>query len=150
MERSLEPLGRDNAAELAAALGEPVATWRRRAAGPPEWRNWLVRVDGEVVGYVQATLGDPTEIAWVVAERHRGHGHATAAAREVVAALDGDVIAHIDPANAASEAVARKLGMQPGPAREDGERRWEFRPPGLSSSALRATSHSVERGEDRP
>jgi RimJ/RimL family protein N-acetyltransferase len=135
VERSLEPLSRENAAELAAVLGEPEATWQRRAAGPPHWRNWLVRVDGEAVGYVQATGGDATEIAWVIAEPHRGRGHATAAARAVLAQLLGPVVAHIDPANAASEAVARRLGMTPGAARADGERRWSL---------------PVQGGEQRP
>ena len=124
MERSLEPLGPDNAAELAALLDEPVEDWARRAAAWPHWRNWIVRVDGIPVGYVQATLGEPTEIAWVIAESHRGQGHATAAARAALAEIEGPVIAHIDPANGASEAVARHLGMQPGATREDGERRW--------------------------
>ena len=134
MERSLEPLSEDNAAELAALLGEPLEDWARRAAGPPHWRNWIVRVDGVAVGYVQATLGDPTEIAWVIAEPHRGQGHATAAARAVLAEIQGSVIAHIDPANAASEAVARHLGMEPGATRADGERRWLL---------------AVQRGEQR-
>ena len=136
MERALEPLNTNNAAELAALLGEPVGPWLARATGPPIWRNWIVRVDGQATGYVQATLGDPTEIAWVIAAPYRRRGHATAAVRAMLAELDApQVIAHIDSANQASEAVARKLGMEPGPAREDGERRWSL---------------PVQSGEERP
>jgi RimJ/RimL family protein N-acetyltransferase len=133
---TLEPLRVEHAAELAAVADEPVAAFERRAAGPPHWRNWAVRAGGEIVGYVQATIGEEaTEVAWVIGERWRGRGYATAAARAMLAQLDAaEVIAHIDPANRPSQGVARKLGMVAGAARDDGEVRWSL---------------AVERGQQR-
>jgi RimJ/RimL family protein N-acetyltransferase len=144
---TLDRLDVHNARELAALTGESVAAWEHRAAQWPRWRNWIVRVDGEPVGFVQATHhGAATELAWVIGERFQRRGYATAAAEAMIAELGhGPFIAHIAPANRASQRVAERIGMRRGPARADGEERWEFRPAGLTSSAPRATSHPVER-----
>lgn len=126
----LEPLRVSHAAELAFVLGEDETELRvryaRQVAGPG-WHNWVLRVreSGAVVGYVQATeTGDEAELAWVVGADHRGAGLATEAARAVAAWLDRPAYAHVDPANLASQRVARRLGMTPGEARADGEVRW--------------------------
>ncbi|QDQ27119.1 GNAT family N-acetyltransferase [Chitinimonas arctica] len=99
-----------------------VGHWQLRGYG-----FWSVRekASGEIVG--QAGLMYPAdnpalEIGWLVERRHWGKGYASEAAQ---AALDHAfqvvraerVMAQIAPANTASRALARKLGM-----REDVER----------------------------
>jgi RimJ/RimL family protein N-acetyltransferase len=137
---ALEPLRVEHAAEMADVLGEPAralaAVYERRVAKGPRWRNWIVRVDGVAVGYVQATIADDaTEVAWVIGERWRGRGYATAAARAMLAELGAErVVAHIDEANVASQGVARALGMRPTAEWSAGERTWLL---------------AVQRGEQR-
>ncbi|MGY2810539.1 GNAT family N-acetyltransferase [Bradyrhizobium sp. USDA 4506] len=83
------------------------------------------------------------EVGWGIAKEHRGKGYAVEAAR---AAIDWvfdnftvDRIIHcIDPANAASQAVARRLGaVNEGPSQLEGDvvdiwvtsrQRWQRRP----------------------
>ncbi|MEU4571651.1 MULTISPECIES: GNAT family N-acetyltransferase [Nonomuraea] len=110
---------------------------RQVTGGPPgqQWHNWIIRVAGEAVGYVQATItheGRRAEIAWVVGERQQGHGYATEAARALVAWLDEHgvttVEAHIHPDHAASAAVARRAGLTPTGRFDDGERLWRRGP----------------------
>ena len=100
--------------------------------GTEEWFNWVVRgPDGAAVGTVQATVtggGTAAEIAWVIGTPWQGRGYATEAARALVEWLTAggvvDVVAHIHPDHAASEAVARRAGLSPTDAFQDGERRW--------------------------
>ena len=124
----LEAVSAVNAAELAAVVGDPASEWERRAERWPQWRNWIVRIDGVAVGFVQATTSDTeTEVAWVIAAPWRGRGYAAAAAQAMLAGLEADaVIAHIAPGNVASQGVARRLGMTPGAPRADGEVRWSL------------------------
>lgn len=126
----LEPLAVSHAAEMAPVLGEDElrlrARYARQVAGPG-WHNWVLRLrdGGEAVGYVQATeSGAEAELAWVLGAGHRGAGLATEAAAAVAVWLDRGIYAHVDPANVASQGVARRLGMTPGRARADGEIRW--------------------------
>ncbi len=68
-------------------------------------------------------LGDDSpEMTWTLwSADHAGHGYATEAARAVLdhlfAAGWPDILAHVEAANAASHAVARRLGGQPTGAR---------------------------------
>ena len=83
---------------------------------------WSVVVDGQVVGFAgihpwgQAWgPGGALEAGWRISRRFWGRGHATAAAAAAVdRARERDVprlVSMIQVGNAASEAVARKIGM---------------------------------------
>lgn len=152
MDLRLDPLRVDDAAEMAVVLADPAlyiviggrpptepelaGQYRRQvgcrsADGTEEWLNWVIRVDGGAVGYVQASVrtGGPTSIAWVVGTPWQGRGHATAAARLMLAELAGrgvtEVEAYILPGHRPSEAVAEHLGLVPtGQLDDDGEQRW--------------------------
>ena len=144
---TLEPITAAHADELAPVLddaalhaftgGEPLAreALRDRYArleGAEDWLNWAVRAAGQPVGYVQATVvGDVADVAWVIGTAHQGRGYAREAAAAMVAWLRGQgvttIAAAIHPAHAASNAVARHLGLEPGAPREDGEIRWVSR-----------------------
>lgn len=114
------------------------------------------RTSGRAVGVVQATVGATAgtstasvdtaatpydgaasaELAWVIGVPWQGRGYATEAATAVLDAVRGPasatgddatlVHAHIAPGNAASEAVARRLGLAPTSVVHDGEIRWEL------------------------
>ncbi|WP_432947853.1 GNAT family N-acetyltransferase [Kribbella sp. CA-253562] len=177
----LLPLRVEYAGEMAGVLsarelygfigGEPPSVeqltdrYRRQVAGsgrPGEhWLNWVISLDGVLVGYVQATVtGDEVEIAWVVGADWQGQGIAKEAAiglaewlrhsspaveRSVVGdsagrAVRGDagaasgngdlrIVAHVHPGHAASQAVARAVGLSAtGELDADGEELWVSRP----------------------
>ncbi|WP_143753134.1 GNAT family N-acetyltransferase, partial [Clavibacter michiganensis] len=71
------------------------------------------------------------EVAWLVGTAAQGSGAAAECAAAMVAWLREDgvgiVRANIHPDHAASEAVARRLGLAPTDERVDGEVRWESR-----------------------
>lgn len=126
--------------------GEPptsdqlVRRYTAQVTGPPagsveEWHNWIIRTvrGGPAVGYVQATVADGgrhAEIAWVVGAEFQGHGYASEAASAMVGALVGEgvaeIVAHIHPDHAASNAVASRVGLQPTERLVDGEREWRL------------------------
>jgi RimJ/RimL family protein N-acetyltransferase len=106
-------------------------------SGRPDelWRNWVVRVGAEPVGYVQATLtgtadGWAADIAWVIGSPWQGNGYAGEAARGLVAWLRSRgvavVAANIVPGHRASERVAATAGLTPTDAMVDGERVWRL------------------------
>jgi RimJ/RimL family protein N-acetyltransferase len=134
-----EPLGRD---ELRARYAR-LATGRS-PDGTQRWLNWTVRRrgSGDPVGTVQATVigiapDAVAEIAWVIGTAYQGRGFATEAAQAMAAWLGEHhtrrLIAHIHPDHAASQAVARAVGLSPTDTVVDGEVRWcrlpEPRPP---------------------
>jgi RimJ/RimL family protein N-acetyltransferase len=99
------------------------------------WLNWIVslRDSACAVGYVQATVeqasaGPEASIAWVIAPAFQGRGLATEAASAMVDWLStmgvDHLVAYVHPAHAASQAVARRLGLHPTSAIEDGEVCW--------------------------
>lgn len=101
------------------------------------WLNWIVRrrTDGVAVGFVQATIrgegtGVSADVAWVIGTKWQRQGFATEAASAMVAWLTdpvrrvATVTAHIHPGHAASEAVARRLDLEPTGEIEDGETVW--------------------------
>jgi len=102
--------------------------------GDAGWLNWVVRetATGRVTGYVQATVVDEqgwvADVAWVIGLEHQGRGLATEAAGAMVGWLAEhgvvDVRAHIHPGNAASDAVAGRLGLTPTGTVVDDEVRW--------------------------
>ena len=80
---------------------------------------------GETVGmagpYHPAPFPEP-EMCWLLtADKHDGKGYASAASRAVLRRLFADLgwttcVSYIDPANAPSQALARRLGALPDPA----------------------------------
>ncbi len=103
--------------------------------GEQGWLNWVLRLRsaGRLAGFVQATVtasdaGLAADLAWVVGARDQGQGLAGEAAAAAAAWLrDAGVVtltAHVGPANVPSAAVARRLGLAPGPVLDDGETLW--------------------------
>ncbi|MFG2820774.1 GNAT family N-acetyltransferase [Kitasatospora sp. NPDC048365] len=145
----LLPLRVEHAEEMAAVLADPAlyaftggepptveqlrARYERQTAGSPDpaeaWFNWVLRADGRLCGYVQATVrAAEAEVAWVVGTAWQGRGYAAEAARALVAALpEPTVVAHVHPDHTASAAVARAAGLLPTDRMLDGEARWELR-----------------------
>ncbi|MDQ0744941.1 RimJ/RimL family protein N-acetyltransferase [Clavibacter sp. B3I6] len=110
----------------------------RSPDGSARWLVWVIRVraSGRAAGFVQATVtGDAgarvAEVAWLVGTAAQGSGAAAECAAEVLAWLREDgvgiVRANIHPDHAASQAVARRLGLAPTDVRVEGEARWELR-----------------------
>ena len=105
----------------------------RSSDGIELWLNRIAVVGpGEqAVGYVQATVplgGSPAEIAWVIGVPWQGRGYARRAAALLVGELRDHgvegIVAHIHPDHAASQRVARGLGMAPTGLAVEGEVRW--------------------------
>jgi RimJ/RimL family protein N-acetyltransferase len=103
--------------------------------GRQGWLNWVLRLRDEarLVGFIQATLtwAEPAraaELAWLIGRADQGAGIATEAATAVIEWLHAlgitDLSAHIHPENAASAAVAKRLGLVATNAMKDGETRW--------------------------
>ena len=119
--------------DLAGRYGSQVLG--RSGDGVETWHNWIMRerATGEAVGFAQATVtsagaGARAELAWVVGTPWQGRGLAGEAATALVVAMTeagaAEVIAHIEPGHAASEAVARRIGLRPTDVVHDGEVRW--------------------------
>ena len=97
----------------------------RRAAGTPfGWWAAEVRESGVVAGSIALVTVDgssepdaPVEVAWALHPDAQGHGYATEGARGAIerghAAGLTEILALIDQANAPSQAVARRLGLEP-------------------------------------
>lgn len=110
----------------------------RSPDGTARWLVWILRErgSGRAAGFVQATVTDEgaaraAAVAWLVGTAAQGSGAAAECAGAMVAWLRGEgvgiVRADIHPDHAASEAVARRLGLAPTDVRVDGEVRWELR-----------------------
>jgi RimJ/RimL family protein N-acetyltransferase len=151
----LEPLRVADAAEMVQVLGAPelysyiggrpptlgelIEQYRRQVVGRSvdgreEWLNWIVRVDGTAVGYVQATVheGARAVVAWVIGLPWQGRGYATEAASELIALLWARgvrrVEAYIVPGHLGSERVAERVGLTPTGHLSEGEQLWLARP----------------------
>lgn len=148
----LDPLRVADAAEMVDVLADPglyaviggspptldelTEQYRRQVVGRSVdgrqvWLNWIVRVEGTAVGYVQATVhdGDRAVVAWVIGRPWQGRGYATEAGRELLALLAGRgvsrVEAYIAPGHTPSEQVAARLGLSAtGQLDPDGEQLW--------------------------
>ncbi|UNX55647.1 GNAT family N-acetyltransferase [Georgenia sp. TF02-10] len=99
--------------------------------GSDVWINYIVVLDAEPIGYVQAAIpvgGDVAEVAWVIGRPWQGNGYARRAAQILVEELDRRgvrvVMAHIHPNHTASQCIAEGLGMAPTGDIVDGEMRW--------------------------
>jgi RimJ/RimL family protein N-acetyltransferase len=114
----------------APSADELADRYRRQLAGlgrPDEyWLNWVISLDGVLVGYVQATVTDVAEVAWVVGKDWHRQGIAREAAIGLVGWLDGDrkIVAHVHPEHAASQAVAKAAGLSRTDQLDDGEEVW--------------------------
>lgn len=99
-----------------------------KGSGRPgeDWLNWVISLDGVLVGYVQATVTDVAEVAWVVGKDWHRRGIATEAAVGLVRWLGDDrkVVAHVHPEHAASQAVAEAAGLSRTDQVDDGEELW--------------------------
>ena len=149
----LEPLRVDHAEQMVSVLGdralydviggqpptleELVARYERQLAGPSRpnqaWLNWIVVVDDQSVGFVQATTTDDgtgtvADVGWVIGVSAQGRGLATEATAAAVAQLQAQGVttfsAHIADGHLASVGVARRLGFRPTEVVEGGERVW--------------------------
>lgn len=146
----LTPLDAADAAEMVAVLsdrdlytfmgGEPPTLdqlqelYRRQSAGSlrgdETWHNWVIRLDGSAIGYVQATvMGGVADLAWVVGSPWQGLGYGTEASKAMRDWLVGRGVArfsaHIHPDHTASNAVAVKLNLRPtGRVDDNGEMIW--------------------------
>lgn len=107
----------------------------RSEDGRQAWLSWVVRSarDGAALRYVQATVevgddGPVAHLAWVVGAPHQGAGVGRRAAAPVMAWLRSTgvscFVADVHPDHAASQAVARALGMRETGEVVDGEDRW--------------------------
>jgi len=147
----LEPLRVADAAEMVQVLGAPelysyiggrpptlgelTEQYRRQVLGRSvdgreEWLNWIVRVDGAAVGYVQATVheGARAVVAWVIGLPWQGRGYASAAATELVGLLRARGVrrieAYIVPGHVGSERVAERVGLAATGHLSEGEQMW--------------------------
>ena len=101
--------------------------------GSETWINLVVLLEPEhtPIGYVQATVPQdgPASIAWVVGRPWQGKGYATRAAELLIEHLESlsvqAFVADIHPDHAASQAIARRLGMELTDVVVDGEQRWQ-------------------------
>jgi RimJ/RimL family protein N-acetyltransferase len=132
MERDFEPWCRTHAdPETVRYLGgeimEPARVWRHMAGVIGHWQvrgygffSVEEKASGEWVGHVGPWYpgGWPgREVGWTIAREHWGKGFATEAARACLdyafGALGWDRVIHVIlPGNAASIAVARKVGSE--------------------------------------
>jgi RimJ/RimL family protein N-acetyltransferase len=135
----LEPLQPDHADGLFEALDDPLvgrfiggpdvstledlrARIRRLLAGPSDpraetWRNWVVRLDGTIIGRVEATLHDGVaEIGYVFGPRWWGQGYAGEVVAWLLVELRRDGVAEawatVDPANEPSARLLRRAGFE--------------------------------------
>jgi RimJ/RimL family protein N-acetyltransferase len=103
-------------------MTDRVEAMAERAAARPDYGLWPLelRLTGEVVGAVLLQplpgSGDVVEIGWHLNPEYWGHGYATEAGRGAVALAFGPrgldrVVAVVDPDNARSLAVCKRLGM---------------------------------------
>ena len=105
-----DPHSRELSAEV---LARTIA----RADGAVAMYTVIVRDTGDTagfVGYAPRTLewGDELELGWMLLPQFHGLGYATEAARALRPLVPGRVVSLIRTENAASQNVARKLGMR--------------------------------------
>lgn len=147
---TLSPLDPSDAAEMVDVLGHIElygfmggtppdldrleAQYRAQVAGPSRdgetWHNWIVRLEGSAVGFVQATvIGNTADIAWVVGVPWQRQGFASEAAIRMCQSLTEQGVehfeAHIHPDHLASQKVAAAVGLtESSVIDEDGEVVW--------------------------
>ena len=148
----LDPLSLEDAPEMVVVLGDPelyefdggeprdlaslTETYARLAPGCPRedevWHNWILRSDGNAIGFVQATVvGEEAELAWVVGLKWQRKGFAKEGAKAVADWLRSvgvsEFRADIHPQHEASQRVAQSLGLLVTEEITDGEFAWRGR-----------------------
>jgi RimJ/RimL family protein N-acetyltransferase len=147
---TLSPLETSDATEMVGVLSDPTLyaftggepptadrlgeVYRQQTSGSPiegeTWHNWIIRLEGVAIGFVQATVdGDGAELAWVVGTPWQGLGYATEAALAMRDWLASHGVvqfsAHIHPEHSSSDAVAARVGLKPsGRLDDEGEMIW--------------------------
>jgi len=102
-------------------LEEQYRRWEPRKSpdGAQSWLNWVAKLrGGEHVGWFQATVHSDgrADLAYLVFSSQQRHGYAAEACRAVIDHINErygarTIRATIEPANAASIALAKKLGL---------------------------------------
>ena len=110
--------------------------YRFQVAGSPNdgetWHNWIIRLEGAPLGYLQATVsGGEADLAWVVGTAWQGQGYATEASTAIRDRLADQGVtgfsAHIHPDHHASHRIATRLGLRPtGDLDDEGEMIWRL------------------------
>jgi RimJ/RimL family protein N-acetyltransferase len=88
---------------------------RHSPDGSEEWLNWIVLRNGEVIGFVQATIDADrsANVAYVFGSAHWGSGYAIEAVTAMLAQLDGcKFFATVDARNARSIRLLERLGLR--------------------------------------
>jgi RimJ/RimL family protein N-acetyltransferase len=117
-----------------------VGRWLRGSTDPDVvWINYVARCDGRLVGLAQATVlrADESrfgecELAYLVDPQAQRQGFGTEMMRGFHAELretisPAEFTAHIHPGHAASEGVAKAVGLTPTDEHVAGERVWALR-----------------------
>lgn len=99
---------------------------RQSPDGTQRWLNWVIRApEGSLLGYVQATvtLSGTAWIAYILASRHRGRGHAGTAVRAMMEHLAADYgvlrfLATVEVENVRSIRLLERLGFRAATAME--------------------------------
>ena len=94
--------------------------------GAQQWLNWVLRLDnGELIGFVQATVVAPERawIAYLLASKHWGRGHARSATAAMINHLIGvhgctEFLATVEAENRRSVALLETLNFCPATAAE--------------------------------
>jgi RimJ/RimL family protein N-acetyltransferase len=96
------------------------------------WLNWALQLQGQeqLIGHLQAgVMPDHADVAWFLGVQWQHLGYATEAAKAVMDFLVRigvrEIRASINPAHAASIAVAERLGLQRTAEIADGEAIWK-------------------------
>jgi RimJ/RimL family protein N-acetyltransferase len=118
--------------ESVDAVRARIEGWKQGPASQSgdRWLNWLARTsEGDAVAHLSATVhGRAAWLAWIVATERQRRGYATEAARGIRDHLEVNGVmtffASIAEGHAASEGVARNLGMRLTQRTVDGERVW--------------------------
>lgn len=92
---------------------------RRSPDGTQHWLNWAMRApDGSLLGYVQATVmaSQTAWVAYLLASRHRGRGHAATSVRAMMVHLERDhavrrFLATVEVENRRSIKLLERLGF---------------------------------------
>jgi ribosomal-protein-alanine N-acetyltransferase len=120
--------------EDVASLTRKYEFWegRRSPDGSELWLNWALQLQGreQLIGHLQAgVLPDHADVAWFLGLQWHHLGYATEAATALMNFLlrigVREIRASINPANAASIAVAERLGLRRTAEIADGEVTWK-------------------------
>jgi RimJ/RimL family protein N-acetyltransferase len=136
-------------------VGTRIGSWNATPGADHDerWLNWIARApDGRPVAHLAATIqGSLAWLAQIVGVDHQRRGYATEAALAIIDHLAangiGSFAATIREGHAASEGVARNLGMLVTDEVIDGERVWRGRDRPRVTSSEDANPHRARRSD---